>query len=298
MTISTYDMPLYRPPSEAQSLIFQITLGCSFNQCAFCSMYRTKSFAIRPIREVLAEIDEAARYDPYARRIFLADGDALVCPTEYLEEVLGALYEAFPQLTRVTSYALPANLLRKSEEELTRIRQRGLTMIYYGIESGSPEILKRITKGTTPKSMITGLKKARAANLKVSGTVVLGLGGRALWREHIDGTIALVNQAPLNFLSTLQVYLEPIVRNEFSEKFARQGECVYEPQDDFGILAEQARLVAGLEPPSPVIFRANHASNALPLKGILPRDRAKILSLLGAASNGEIPLRPLRLRGL
>nr|VFJ65094.1 MAG: Radical SAM superfamily protein [Candidatus Kentron sp. FW] len=292
-----YDMPLYRPPSEAHSLIFQITLGCSFNQCSFCSMYRTKSFAIRPMEEVLAEIREAARYDSEARRVFLADGDALVCPTEYMEEVLATLYESFPRLTRVTSYALPANLLRKNVEELTRLRQRGLTMIYYGIESGSPEILKRITKGATPESMVIGIDKARAAGIKVSGTVVLGLGGRMLWREHMDGTIALVNQVALNYLSTLQVYLMPIVREEFSDKFARRG-GTYEPQDDLGILAEQARLVAGITPPAPVIFRANHASNALPLKGILPRDRARILSMLGAASNGEIPLRPLSLRGL
>jgi len=297
MAISLYHMPLYRPPSEAQSLIFQITLGCSFNQCAFCSMYRTKSFTIRPIAEVLAEIRQIAHYDPHARRVFLADGDALVCPTEYLEEILGALYESFPKLTRVTSYASPGNLLRKSVEELARLRQRGLIMIYYGIESGSPEILKRITKGATPESMVTGINKARAADLKVSGTVVLGLGGRMLWREHMDGTIALINRVALNYLSTLQVYLEPIVCEEFSEKFARRG-GIYEPQDDFGILAEQARFVAGIEPPAPVIFRANHASNALPLEGILPRDRAKILTILGAASNGEIPLRPLFQRGL
>nr|VFK10683.1 MAG: Radical SAM superfamily enzyme YgiQ, UPF0313 family [Candidatus Kentron sp. LPFa] len=297
MSIFTYDMPLYRPPSEAYSLIFQVTLGCSFNQCAFCSMYRSKRFSIRPLDEVLSEIRDVARYHTEARRVFLADGDALACPTEHLEEILVALRESFPKLTRVTCYALPGNLLRKSVEELSRLRQRGLAMIYYGIESGSPEILKRITKGATPRSMITGLDKARAANLKVSGTVVLGLGGRARWREHMDGTIALVNKVSLNYLSTLQVRLEPVVREEFPRKFARLG-GTYEPQDDFGILAEQARLIAGLDPPSPVIFRANHASNALPLKAILPRDREKMLALLGAASNGEIPLRPAAARGL
>nr|VFK25471.1 MAG: Radical SAM superfamily enzyme YgiQ, UPF0313 family [Candidatus Kentron sp. LPFa]VFK36041.1 MAG: Radical SAM superfamily enzyme YgiQ, UPF0313 family [Candidatus Kentron sp. LPFa] len=297
MSIFTYDMPLYRPPSEAYSLIFQITLGCSFNQCAFCSMYRSKQFSIRPLEEVLSEIRDVARYHTEARRVFLADGDALACPTEHLEEILVALRESFPKLTRVTCYALPGNLLRKSVEELSRLRQRGLAMIYYGIESGSPEILKRITKGATPRSMITGLDKAKAANLKVSGTVVLGLGGRARWREHMDGAIALVNKVSLNYLSTLQVRLEPVVREEFPRKFARLG-GTYEPQDDFGILAEQARLIAGLDPPSPVIFRANHASNALPLKAILPRDREKMLALLGAASNGEIPLRPAAARGL
>nr|VFJ89735.1 MAG: Radical SAM superfamily enzyme YgiQ, UPF0313 family [Candidatus Kentron sp. H]VFJ91271.1 MAG: Radical SAM superfamily enzyme YgiQ, UPF0313 family [Candidatus Kentron sp. H]VFJ97813.1 MAG: Radical SAM superfamily enzyme YgiQ, UPF0313 family [Candidatus Kentron sp. H] len=297
MDVFSYNMPLYRPPSEAYSLIFQVTLGCSFNQCAFCSMYRAKSFTIRPIETVLGEIWESARHHPDTRRIFLADGDALACPTEHLEAILRTLYESFPRLTRVTSYAQPGNLLQKSVEALSRLRQQGLTMVYYGIESGSREILKRITKGATPTSMVTGLNKAKAANLKVSATVVLGLGGKSHWREHIDGTVELVNRVPLNYLSTLQVYLEPIVQKEFPEKFARLGGC-YEPQDDGGILAEQARFVAGVDPPSPVIFRANHASNALPLKGILPRDRDKILAMLGAAANGEIPLRPLSRRGL
>lgn len=292
-----YHMPLYRPPSEAYSLIFQVTLGCSFNRCAFCSMYRSKTFTIRPLEEVLGEIRAAAREMPGTRRVFLADGDALVCPTEHLERILDELYGAFPRLTRVSAYALPANLLRKSTEELARLRARGLVLLYYGIESGSPEILKRITKGATPEAMATGLQKAREAKLKVSGTVILGLGGQERWQEHIDGTLALVNRAPLTYLSTLQVYLEPVVQKEYPEKFARLGGR-YEPQDDLGILAEQARLVAGIEPPSPIIFRANHASNALPLGGTLPRDREAILATLGAASNGEIPLRPFFQRGL
>ena len=290
-------MPLYRPPSEGRNLIFQVTLGCSFNQCSFCSMYRTKQFAVRPIAEVLREIEQVARAYPETRRVFLADGDALACPTEHLEEILNALYGSFPDLTRVTCYALPSNLLRKDVEELTRVREAGLTMIYYGIESGSAEILKRITKGATPQSMVTGLAKAREAGLKVSATVVLGLGGQALWKEHIDGTAELVNQVALNYLSTLQVYLEPIIRDEFYGKYARRGGA-YEPQDDHGILAEQARLVAKLNPPSPVIFRSNHASNALALKGVLPKDRDRLLTMLGAALDGEISLRPGFLRGL
>nr|VFJ42500.1 MAG: Radical SAM superfamily protein [Candidatus Kentron sp. DK]VFJ65216.1 MAG: Radical SAM superfamily protein [Candidatus Kentron sp. DK] len=293
----TYHMPLYRPPSEAYSLIFQVTLGCSFNRCAFCSMYRSKTFTIRPLDDVLGEIRAAGREYPETRRVFLADGDALVCPTEHLARILDALREAFPRLARVTCYALPANLLKKDVEELALLRARGLAMIYYGIESGSREILKRITKGATPEVMKEGLLKAREAGLKVSATVVLGLGGKSRWREHVDGTVELVNCVPLNYLSTLQVYLEPVVQAEFPEKFARLTGA-YDPQDDAGILAEQARLVAGIDPPRPVIFRANHASNALPLKGILPRDRDTILAMLRAASSGEAPLRPLYLRGL
>ena len=291
-----YDMPLWRPPSEAHSQIFQVTLGCSFNRCSFCSMYRSKAFRIRPIAEVEREIESVAEADPSLRRVFLADGDALACPTDHLLAILGALNKAFVSLERVTSYALPSNLLRKSADELAALREQGLGMIYYGIESGSPEILKRITKGATPRSMVQGLGKAHAAGLQVSATVILGLGGRRRWKEHVDGTVALVNQLHLNYLSTLQLQLEPVVREEFFTKFARLG-SPFEPQDDFGMLAEQARLVACIEPPSPVTFRSNHASNALPLRGVLPQDRASLLATLGAAQDGQVALRPHWLRG-
>ncbi len=293
----TYDMPLYRPPSEANSLIFQVTVGCSFNRCSFCSMYRTKEFSVRPIDELFAEIERVASHYPGVPRVFLADGDALACPTDHLLAVLDALHRAFPGLERVTSYALPANLLRKSEEELGQLRAHGLDMIYYGIESGSPELLKRITKGATPDSMVRGLDRASQAGLRVSATVILGLGGKTHWVDHIEGTVALVNRVALDYLSTLQLHLEPIVRDEFMEKFARRGGR-FEPQDDSGILAEQTRLIQGVSPPAPVVFRSNHASNALPLKGVLPRDRDRLLGLLGAAQAGEVGLRPQWMRGL
>ncbi len=292
-----YDMPLYRPPSEADSLIFQVTLGCSFNRCSFCSMYRTKEFRVRSLEDVVGEIEGVAHRYPDVDRVFLADGDALACPTEHLLTVLDALYAAFSGLERVTSYALPNNLRRKSTEELAQLKHHGLGMIYYGIESGSAEILKRITKGATPDSMATGLLKAKEAGLKISATVVLGLGGRTHWREHIDATALLVNRVRLDYLSTLQLSLDPTVHDEFRQKFARRG-SEYQPQDDGGILAEQARLIANLDPPTPLIFRSNHASNALPLKGILPQDRDRLLAQLGAAQSGEVALRPLWMRGL
>ena len=291
-----YDMPLWRPPSEAESQIFQVTLGCSFNRCSFCSMYRSKAFSVRPLAEVEREIHYIARMNPSVRRVFLADGDALACPTEHLVALLTLLKEAFVSLQRITSYALPSNLLRKSVDELRSLREHGLQMIYYGIESGSPEILKRITKGATPRSMVEGLGKAREAGLKVSATVILGLGGRTRWEEHVDGTVALVNQLHLDYLSTLQLQLEPVVREEFFTKFARLGGA-FEPQDDYGMLAEQARLVAHVDPPTAVVFRSNHASNALPLRGILPRDREPLLAMLGAARDGQLALRPQWLRG-
>jgi radical SAM superfamily enzyme YgiQ (UPF0313 family) len=288
-----YHMPLYRPPSEGDNLIIQVSLGCSFNRCSFCSMYRGKEFSLRPLEAVLSDINHMGRTCPGVRRVFLADGDALVAPTEHLIAILSALQEAFPSLERVSSYALPANLMKKSATDLTLLREQKLTLIYYGIESGSADLLKRITKGATPRSMREGLAKAKQAGLQISATVILGLGGQTHWQAHIDATADLVNQVELDYLSTLQLGLEPSIREEFYQKFREP----FLPQDDFGILAEQARLVERLEPSAPLIFRSNHASNALALAGTLPRDKERLLAALAMAQAGQVGLRPAWMRG-
>jgi coproporphyrinogen III oxidase-like Fe-S oxidoreductase len=260
-------------------------------------MYRTKKFSVKSIDRVLAEIDTAAKARPQTRRVFLADGDALVRPTEDLLTILKTLYDAFPMLKRVTCYALPKNLLEKPVEELMLLNKNGLMMIYYGIESGSDDILKRITKGANPDRMISGLEKATRAGLLISATVILGLGGKMLWKEHIDGTIDLINRLDLDYLSTLQLTLDPSVTDLFVERYERRG-GKFIPQDDAGILQEQMRLVAGIATLKPIIFRSNHASNALPLKGILPEDRDILLETLDTARSGDLLLRPEWLRGL
>lgn len=287
----TYDMPLWRPPSEANSLILQVTLGCSFNRCSFCSMYRTKDFTVRPIEDVFAEIDRVAAVVPDIRKVFLADGDALVCDTEHLLRVLERVTDRFANLQRISSYALPVNFLHKTDDELRAINDAGLKLLFYGIESGSRLIMRKITKGATPELMVEGISRARAAGFKVSATVVLGLGGQALWEEHIDGTLDLVNRIPLNFLSTLQLGLDPSVEAEFMHKFNARG-AQFSWQDDLGLLREQRRLILGVAPPKPVIFRSNHASNALPLAGTLPKDRDRLVAQLDAALDGEVPLVP------
>ncbi|HRF63754.1 MAG TPA: radical SAM protein [Candidatus Competibacter sp.] len=288
-----YDMPLWRPPSEANSLILQATLGCSFNRCSFCSMYRVKEFAVRPLKQIQAEIQAMARAYPGVRRVFLADGDALAAPTEHLSEILHSLHTAFPRLERVSSYALPANLLKKSVAELTQLREVGLTLLYYGIETGSVDLLKRITKGATPAAMITGLTKAKQAGLRVSATIILGLGGQTYWREHIDATAELVNQVELDYLSTLQLMIDPSIREEFHRKFRE----LFQTQDDRALLVEQIRLIERLDPPAPLVFRSNHASNALALAGTLPQDRETLLAQLQLALAGGVQLRPEWLRG-
>lgn len=292
-----YEQPLYRPPSEGRNLIIQATIGCSFNRCTFCSMYKTKSFRARPLSEVFSDIVTAARHWPDASRVFLADGDALVLPVGELSAILDKLAASFSGLERVSLYATPINLMRKSVNELRELRDKGLTMVYLGIESGSMNILKRIRKGASPDTIAAALERAHAADIAVSATVILGLGGQQLWREHIDGTIALINRVPLAYLSTLQLRLEAEVVHEFVARFERDW-IRFVWQDDEGIVDEQQRLLQGLQPITPLIFRSNHASNCLPLAGTLPEDREKLLSLIDLARAGAPMLRPAFLRGL
>ncbi len=294
MNMLNYDMPLYRPPSEGNNLIIQATLGCSFNQCTFCSMYKSKEYQARPLSDTFSDIDRAAQGWPEASRVFLADGDALALPTADLLKILEKLAATFPRLTRVSCYATPSNLLRKSPEELATLRQAGLSLLYYGIETGDRELLKKIKKGATPRSLHESLHKAKEARIKISATVVLGIGGSTHWQNHIDGTVALLNSAPVTYLSTLQLFLEPEVQQDFMAKFAEP----FHPQDDHAILLEQKRLIAGLDPPNPVIFRSNHASNALALAGNLPKDRPRLLAQIDAVLNGGAGMRPRHLRGL
>lgn len=289
----TYDFPLWRPPSEGDNLIIQATLGCGFNGCTFCSMYKLKHYVERPLEAVFADIEQAARVWPDASRVFLADGDAYGLPTETLAAICAKLKACFPALTRVSAYATPFNLLKKSVEDIQALKAAKLSLVYVGIESGSDLILKKIAKGTS-KVMEQGLARAAEAGLKVSATVITGLGGKAHWQEHIDATADLINRVPVTYLSTLQLGLEAEVAPRFLERFGEP----FQWQDDAGVLLELQRLVERLNPPSPVIFRSNHASNALALAGTLPKDKAKVLAQIEQAMSGQRDLRPAWIRGL
>lgn len=289
-----YDMPLYRPPSEGPNLIIQATIGCSFDQCTFCSMYREKTYRARSLDDVFADIDDAAADWPDAHRVFLADGDAMTLPTDHLLAILDKLAQSLPNLARVSSYATPSNLLRKTPEDLAALKAARLTLVYIGVESGDTAMMKRIRKGATQDSMARAINRASDAGLKTSATVILGLGGRTHWRDHIQGTADLINRAPPTYLSTLQLRLAPNVHDRFMEEFGEP----FEWQDDDAMLVEQEHLLAALNPPKPVIFRSNHASNSFPLAGNLPRDRDRLLGELAAARSGAAALRPAFMRGL
>lgn len=241
-------------------------------------MYKSKTYTARPLDEVRAEIDAMADSFPQADRIFLADGDALTLPTDHLVSLLEYLAKKFPNLTRVSSYAMPKNLLDKPTEELTLLREKGLKLVYLGIESGSNLILKRIIKGASQKTHIKAIERAKQANIKISATVILGLGGRENWQEHIQGTAELINKAPPTYLSTLQLMLEDASYEEFMKNQPKD----FSFQNDMGILEEQALLLSLLDPPRSLIFRSNHASNCLALAGNLPRDREQLLGQIEA----------------
>ncbi|MBF0588237.1 MAG: radical SAM protein [Magnetococcales bacterium] len=291
----SYQEPLYRPPSEGNNLILQATLGCSNNRCTFCTMYRSKRFQIRPLDALLEEVDHAAVLWPDARRIFVADGDALVMPMDHWRPLLERLAQRFPRLQRVSCYARPGNLLKKTLGELAELRTLKLSLLYYGIESGYDPLLAIIEKGEGCDRMCEGLLKAAEAGLKVSATVVLGLGGTGLWKAHIDGTIELIHRVPLHYLSTLQLMMDPSLESHFIGRFPGG----FQFQDDNAILDEQHRLLAGIiQPPRPIIFRSNHASNALALAGNLPRDQQRLLGEIDAARGDGEGVRPFWMRGL
>jgi coproporphyrinogen III oxidase-like Fe-S oxidoreductase len=288
-----YSFPLYRPPAEADNIIIQATYGCSYNGCSFCSMYKSKKYVARTPDEVRAEIDTLAGRYPDARRVFLADGDALSLPTEHLLELLQYLKRAFPKLGRLSSYANAQNLLEKSETELRSLKEAGLTLIYYGIESGSDTVLEKINKGVTSGQIVDSLNKAHKAGMKISATVILGIGGEEHTHEHIRDTVAVVNATTLNYLSTLQLGLDGEVKATFLKRFGD-----FTMLDDTELLDEQKRFLQLLNPSNRVIFRSNHASNALHLSGTLPNDTPKLMREIDAAlAAGEAAFVPKYFRG-
>ncbi len=288
-----YSEPLFRPPSEANNIILQITHGCSYNACSFCSMYETKVYKEKSLEEIYNDIDTLARFHPQAHKIFLADGDALAMSTTNLFKVLEYLHQKFNRLRRVSSYASIINLEQKSKEELEQLYNAGLKLIYFGIETGSTQLLKRIQKGTTYLKMKEGLNKASMAGLKISATVILGIGGKKYSQEHAFQTAQLVNETTLNYLSTLQLGLQQTKEEQFYKKFEEQFEWL----NDKEMLEEQLVFLEHLEPTNAVIFRSNHASNSFALAGTLPKDKKRLIEELKAAIKDESLLVPTWLRG-
>jgi radical SAM superfamily enzyme YgiQ (UPF0313 family) len=287
-----YDYPLYRPPSEANSIIFQVTLGCSFNKCSFCNMYRTKEYSERPWEEIKSEIDIVSKSFPQTERIFLADGDAINLSTEKLVQILDYIKEKFPNLERISCYAMPKNLLQKSSDELTLLNSKGLVMLYIGIETGNDILLKKITKGATSKGIIDACNRAKKSGFIISCMIILGIGGKKYSMDHIEETARVVSDVSPNFLAALTLIIEDGVYDEFMKKFSEP----FETLDDTLILNELEVLLNNINPFSPIVFRANHASNVYSIGGNLPEDKEKMLALVRSLKEHPELLKPKVLR--
>ena len=287
-----YEGRLYRPPSEARSYILQATIGCSHNLCTYCDMYRDKSFRERELPEVLEDIEEAARVYPMADKVFVADGDALIMGAPRWKTILKSLQASFPHLRRVSAYATAQNLLEKSDDELLKLRESGLSLLYIGPESGDPVTLKRIVKGNTFEDHAEAARKAHVAGMKISVIVLLGAGGVDRTKEHAQETSRLVTEMDPEFLSALTLTVIP---GTPLERMVDRGRFELPSIPD---LLRELRTIVAESRPTRAIFRTNHASNYLPIEGRLPRDREKIVTAIDAAIRGEVPLRPEYFRGL
>ena len=251
-----YEGVVYRPPSEGRSLIVQVTIGCAHNSCTFCNMYKDKKFRVRTMEEIMKDLLEAqAMYGPYVRRVFLADGDALVMKTEDILTILKAVEELFPNAERVSSYGTAQDILRKSEEELKALAAAGLGIIYMGAETGDDEILKYINKGVTSAEIIAAGQKLKRCGLQSSITLISGLGGRGKVKEHARSCarlISAINPEYASFL-TLRLYEgTPMYDDVVSGRFER-----ITPDE---IIDEMTEFLQNVDSPG-TVFRTNHASN-------------------------------------
>ena len=289
-----YEGNTYRPPSEANSLILQITVGCRHNACTFCTVFKDKTFRIKSRAEIFEIITIAQAYEPDAKQIFLADGDALVVDSVLLIEILDRLYEKFPRLQRVGIYGGPKDILAKSPEELAALKAHGLTLVYLGVESGNAGILRSVGKGVSPEQMITAGQKIRESGLALSCTVIIGLGGKALSHEHALDTARVISAIDPPYLGALTLMVEPTAP---INKAIKRG--ILQLITPLESLTEIRTLVGELNV-THCVFRCNHASNYLPLRATLPADRDEILKALdNVIENQSLErLRPESWRGL
>lgn len=267
-----YDEPVFRPPAEARSAIIQATIGCSWNKCAFCEMYTSKKFRIRSLNDIKADIEQLAKVYKGVRKVFLADGDAFVLSANKLIPILDEITAQFGKIQRISSYALPKDILNKTDEELLQLKKRGLKLLYIGIETGDDELLKLINKGETSKSMVEGIQKAHRAGMDTSIMIINGLGGKNYAKQHAVASADIINQLNPKFLSTLTLSM-PYGEEHFQKRF--HGE--YKQQTIVELYDELKLFIEKLDVKN-VIYRSNHVSNNLPLQGTLSRDKEKLLS--------------------
>lgn len=291
-----YIEPVFRPPSEAHSLILQVTNGCSWNKCTFCDMYTAdqKKFRPKPQAEIDQELQAIAATGERVRRVFLADGDAVTLSFRRLKAILESIQKYLPTVQRVSSYCLPRNLSNKTVEELTELRELGLSLMYVGCESGDNEVLAAIEKGETFESSLQALKKIKHSGMKSSVMILNGMGGQRYSEQHALNSARLMNEAQPDYLATLVVSF-PMGMERVQAGFSGQ----YKPLEQMGLFREIQMMLEALELEK-TIFRSDHASNYLVLKGVLNKDKEKLLQIVNQAISlpGSVSLRPEWQRGL
>mgnify|MGYP000724663557 CR=1 FL=1 len=287
-----YEGRVFRPPSEAYSLIVQVTIGCSHNKCTFCDMYKEKRFRVRKLEDVKADFDEARRMYRRVDRIFLADGDALMCRPEHMAEILRYIKKLFPECERVTSYGSPASILCKKQEDLNLLHELGLEMIYLGLESGSDEVLRRVNKGETADEIVRAGLMVKEAGMQLSVTCIAGLGSLELSEEHAVKTAEALSRMKPEYIGLLTLMVEP---GTPLYDWVKAGS--FHLLDQHQVLKETELLVSHFDSPGSV-FRMNHASNYLDLRGTLNQDRDALLAKIHQAEQDLSCLRPESWRGL
>ena len=266
---------IYRPPSEAYSLLVQVTIGCSHNTCTFCNMFKEKQFKVRNPEEVLEDLAWARSHYSRVERIFLCDGDALCLANHKLIRILDYIRENFPECGRVTTYGRATDALRKTDEELRELREHGMTMVYLGAESGSARVLEMVNKGETREQLIQGVKRLENAGIKTSVTFISGLAGPDMWEEHAIETGKMIAEMNASYVSLLTLMLQPpapMLEDYRSGKFK-----LLSPEE---VLAETCLMLKYAKPSKPCVFRSNHASNYVSLRGNLPADNENMIASL------------------
>lgn len=287
-----YEGKVYRPPSEARSVIIQATIGCSHNKCTFCSMYKEDQFRIRKTEEIIEDINSARINYGNINRIFLADGDALMIKTEHLVQILNHIKNTLPECERIGIYASPKSIMTKSVEDLKTLKAAGLSIAYLGLESGSDEILLDINKGATSEEIINEANKLKDTDILLSITLISGLGGKEKWRQHAIESAKTINSIKPDYLGLLTLMVEPGTKL-FDD--VNSGEFqLLSPEE---VALETLVLLENLDAEG-CIFRSNHASNYISLKGTLNHDKDIMINQLKQAIDGQMDFKDEFLRGL
>ncbi|NLD19320.1 MAG: radical SAM protein [Clostridiales bacterium] len=288
-----YEGDIYRPPSEAYSLLIQVTIGCTHNKCTFCKMFKDKKFRVRNLEEVLEDFKWARQRYSRVERIFLCDGDALALSNRRLMPVLEHIKKNFPECERVTIYGRASDVMKKSNEELVQLREAGITMVYLGAESGSDKVLEAVNKGETRQQLIEGVQRLEAAGIKTSVTFISGLAGKDYWEEHAIATGTMISEMQPSYVGLLTLLIDPSV--PMSKDIESGKMKLLTPEE---VLAETLLMLKNINVEKKCVFRSNHASNYISLRGNLPDDKDKMIGMVRKAMENHDMLKDERFRAL